>query len=323
MSQLKVGKLKGIGASLNQVSVPPGNDLRIGTEGCIDMRNTGALQLPTGNTAGRPASPQAGYMRYNTQLNKLEFYSGSEWILLGGPPFSLYENADLASFAVYMQARKTNWAGSGTNYAYETDSSDDRISDAQSDMYDNGNYTQVRENGSASGNIGYSSVVPNSYGSIKYIPLGYSWPLVAIAVAPSDTSTRYGWSRSGNLGADGGGGSPNAITVYSNATVSGFSPVYAWLVNKAYNQNSDPGVMHLYCTVGANAWQSVVSNGSTVQSFSSSSDNDFSQYETTSTNCFVWTALVSNGQTVGQITVSQAQTFVNNFLNDARTHFGL
>jgi len=81
--------------------------------------------------------------------------------------------------------------------------------------------------------------------------------------------------------------------------------------------------MHLYCTVGANAWQSVVSNGSTVQSFSSSSDNDFSQYETTSTNCFVWTALVSNGQTVGQITVSQAQTFVNNFLNDARTHFGL
>ena len=147
MSQLKVGKLKGIGASLNQVSVPPGNDLRIGTEGCIDMRNTGALQLPTGNTAGRPASPQAGYMRYNTQINKLEFYSGSEWILLGGPPFSLYENADLASFAVYMQARKTNWAGSGTNYAYETDSSDDRISDAQSDMYDNGNYTKVRENG--------------------------------------------------------------------------------------------------------------------------------------------------------------------------------
>ena len=44
MSELKVSKLRGIGASLNQVSVPPGNDLRIGAEGTIDMRSTGALQ---------------------------------------------------------------------------------------------------------------------------------------------------------------------------------------------------------------------------------------------------------------------------------------
>ena len=322
MSQLKVGKLKGIGASLNQVSVPPGNDLRIGTEGCIDMRSTGALQLPTGNTAGRPASPQAGYMRYNTQINKLEFYSGSAWILLGGPPFSLYETADLASFASYMSARKTNWAGSGTNYPYQTDSSDDRIGDAQSDMYDNGNFTQVRENGSGSSNIGYSSTSVSSYGNIRYIPLGYSWPLVAIAVAPNDTSTRYGWSRSGNLGADGGGGSPGSVTVYDNATVSGFSPVYAWIVNKSWNQSSDPGISHLYCTVGQSSWQSSVSNGFTTTSFSSSSNNDESQYQSTSTNCFVWTALVSKGQTNGTIDQSQARAFVDNFLASARTHFG-
>ena len=71
MSELKVSKLKGIGATLNQVSVPPGNDLRIGSEGCIDMRNTGALQLPTGTTAQRPGSPAAGYMRYNTKTGSL------------------------------------------------------------------------------------------------------------------------------------------------------------------------------------------------------------------------------------------------------------
>jgi len=279
-------------------------------------------KLPKGTDAQRPAAT-GGEIRFNTSVNRLEFYNGTEWFQMGPPPFALYDDSYFAPFIAYMQGVKAGWAGSGTNYQYETDASSTYIGDAQSDMYDNGNFTQVRENGSGSSNIGYSSTSVSSYGSIRYIPLGYSWPLVAIAVAPSDTSTRYGWSRSGNLGADGGGGSPNAITVYSNATVSGFSPVYAWLVNKAYNQNSDPGVMHLYCTVGASAWQSVVSNGSTVQSFSSSSDNDYSQYETTSTNCFVWTALVSNGQTVGQITVSQAQTFVNNFLNDARTHFGL
>ena len=34
------------------------------------------------------------------------------------------------------------------------------------------------------------------------------------------------------------------------------------------------------------------------------------------------TALLSNGQTVGTVSVSQAQTFVSNFLADAKNHFG-
>ena len=321
MSDLKVSKLKGIGASLNQVSVPPGNDLRIGTEGCIDMRNTGALQLPTGNTSSRPASPAAGYMRFNTDNNRVEFYSGSSWLTLA-PPFNLYENGEFDSFITYMTGQKLTWAASGTNYQYETDSGDTNIGDAQSDMYDTGNYTQVRVNGSASGNLGYNST-RQTYSTVKYAPLGYSWPLVAIAVAPTDASTTYGWSRSGNLGADGGGGTPNSITVYANATVQGFNPVNAWLVNKAWNQNSDPGVMHLYCTVGSPQWGSVTPNGFTTTDFASSSDNDYSQYQSTSTNCFVWTALVSNGQTVGTISTGQAQTFVSNFLASAKTHFGL
>ena len=320
MSELRVSKLKGIGASLNQVSVPPGNDLRIGTEGTIDMRNTGALQLPTGNTGASPSSPAAGYMRFNTDNNRVEFYSGSTWLSLA-PPFILYDNGEFDSFIAYMAARKNTWAASGTNFQYETDSSDDRIGDAQSDMYDTGNYTQVRVSGSASGNIGYNGT-RLTYSGVKYAPLGYSWPLVAIAVAPVDTSTTYGFSRSGNLGADGGGGTPNSITVYNNATVQGFNPVNAWFVNKAWNQNSDPLVGHLYVTVGSPSWGSSVANGFTTTDFASSSDNDYSQYQSTSTNCFVMTALLSNGQTVGTVSVSQAQTFVSNFLADAKNHFG-
>jgi len=221
-----------------------------------------------------------------------------------------------------MQTRKTGWASTGTNYQYETDAGDDRINDAQSDMYDGGNYTQVRRDGSASGNLGYNSNL-QTFSSIKYIPLGYSWPLVAIAVAPTGQETRYGWSRYGNLGADNGGGTPAALTVYNNATVGEFDKVYAWIVNKSWNQNSDPGVSHLYCTVGSSRWGgSNVSNGFTVNTFAGNSDSDTSQYESTSTNCFVWTALVSKGQTNGTIDQSQAQTFVNRFLGNAEGYFG-
>ena len=293
----------------------PGN---VGFDG---SQANSSWKLPKGTTAQRPTA-SGGEIRYNTSDNRLEFYNGTEWFQLGPPPFDLFNDTYWTPFISYMQGQKQGWAASGTNYQYETDASDDRINDAQSDMYDGGNYTQVRKNGSASGNIGYNSG-RSTYSDIKYQGLGYSWPLCAIAVAPTDQATTYGFSRYGNLGADNGGGTPDAITVYSNATVAGFNPVNAWLVNKAYNQQSDPGVMHLYCTAGAPSWSSTTTNGFTTTTFDSSSNNDVSQYQSTSTNCFVWTALVSNGQTVGAISQSEAQTFVNNFLSSAATHFGL
>tara|TARA_B100001250_G_scaffold52246_1_gene40767 strand:+ start:27907 stop:28896 length:990 start_codon:yes stop_codon:yes gene_type:complete len=294
-----------------------------------------SVVVPTWTTSTRPSSGiNIGYMGLNTETSLLEVYNGTNpvsgdpsWSSMGGSvsglPFNLYDDSSFGSFISYMTNLKTTWAASGTNFQYSTDSGNaDRIQDAQSDMYDGGNYTQVRVNGSGSSNINYNAQ-PANYNNVKYAPLGYSWPLVAIAVAEDGQDVRYGFSRSGNLGADGGGGSVGAITVYDNSTVEGFSPVYAWLVNKAWNQNSDPGIMHLYVTVGSPQWQSNVSNGFTVNNFASSSDNDQSQYESTSRNCFVWTALVSNGQTQGAMTQSQARTFVQNFLSDARSHFGL
>ena len=295
--------------------VIPGN---VGLDG---SQATSQWKLPRGTTAERP-SASGGEIRFNTSDNRLEFYNGTEWFQLGPPPFDLFNDTYWTPFISYMQGQKQGWAASGTNYQYETDASDDRINDAQSDMYDGGNYTQLRVNGNASGNIGYNNS-SSTYAGVKYAPLGYSWPLCAIAVAPTDQATTYGFSRYGNLGADNGGGTPDAITVYSNATVGSFNPVNAWLVNKAWNQNSDPGVMHLYFTAGAPSWNSVTTNGFTTTSFAGNSDSDESQYQSTSTNCFVFTALVSNGQTVGKITTSQAQTFVNNVLSSAATHFGL
>lgn len=281
---------------------------------------TTAWKIPKGTDGERPAAT-GGELRYNTTVNRLEFYNGTEWFQMGPPPFDLYDDAYFDAFIGFMAGQKTSWASSGTNYQYQTDASDTYISDAQSDMYDGGNYTQIRVNGNASGNIGYNSN-SGTYSQIKHGQLGYSWPLVSIAVAPTGVSKTYGYSRSGNLGADGGGGTVGALTVYNNATVQGFNPVSAWLVNKAWNQNNDPGVMHLYCTVGHPNWQSSITNGFVTTDYNSSSNSDYSQYQSTSTSCFQMTVLVSNGQTVGAMTQGQAQTFISNFLADAKTHFG-
>ena len=42
--------------------------------------STGALGLPSGTTAQRPASPSIGYTRFNTTIGSVEFWDGSAWI---------------------------------------------------------------------------------------------------------------------------------------------------------------------------------------------------------------------------------------------------
>ena len=42
------------------------------------------LTLPSGTTAQRPGSPSAGMLRYNTDINYLEFYNGSSWFPVTG-----------------------------------------------------------------------------------------------------------------------------------------------------------------------------------------------------------------------------------------------
>ena len=44
---------------------------------------TGSIQIPTGTTAERDVSPQAGYLRFNTSLNQFEGYTSS-WGAIGG-----------------------------------------------------------------------------------------------------------------------------------------------------------------------------------------------------------------------------------------------
>jgi hypothetical protein len=50
-----------------------------GTEGITQPTITTAFGLPAGTTAQRPASPEAGMVRFNTDTGLLETYTGTEW----------------------------------------------------------------------------------------------------------------------------------------------------------------------------------------------------------------------------------------------------
>ena len=47
---------------------------------------TDYLKIPTGTTAQRPSSPVNGYIRFNTTINDVEAYNGTEWTRMGIAP---------------------------------------------------------------------------------------------------------------------------------------------------------------------------------------------------------------------------------------------
>jgi hypothetical protein len=47
---------------------------------------TDYLKIPTGTTAQRPSSPEAGYIRFNTTISKFEIYNGTDWTEPGVNP---------------------------------------------------------------------------------------------------------------------------------------------------------------------------------------------------------------------------------------------
>jgi len=51
------------------------NALAISTAQNVTLSSTGALTVPVGTTAQRPASPTNGMLRYNTTIPQLEIYA--------------------------------------------------------------------------------------------------------------------------------------------------------------------------------------------------------------------------------------------------------
>ena len=67
---------------------PSGGDITLNSSVLVNnnLSVTGpTLKIPVGNTAARPASPEVGYIRYNSQTSQFEgFGAGSSWGSLGG-----------------------------------------------------------------------------------------------------------------------------------------------------------------------------------------------------------------------------------------------
>ena len=101
MSTLTVAHLAGTAATISQTNIPAGHTLDI--EGNVYHDGTGALRLPTGTTAQRPGSPQAGYIRWNTDTSAVEVYTGSTWKMYSaengssGSPFTSLANVTTAN----------------------------------------------------------------------------------------------------------------------------------------------------------------------------------------------------------------------------------
>jgi len=47
-----------------------------------DIEDENFIQVPVGTTSQRPTSPETGMVRWNTDENGLEFYNGTEWIII-------------------------------------------------------------------------------------------------------------------------------------------------------------------------------------------------------------------------------------------------
>lgn len=60
-----------------------GSDAELTVES-LEITGTSHVLVPAGTTAQRPISPQAGYLRYNTDLATFEGYNGSQWSGVGG-----------------------------------------------------------------------------------------------------------------------------------------------------------------------------------------------------------------------------------------------
>ena len=52
--------------------------------GNVDNTSTGYFDLPSGTTAQRPASPNSGWARFNTDTVQFEGYTGTLWSSIGG-----------------------------------------------------------------------------------------------------------------------------------------------------------------------------------------------------------------------------------------------
>lgn len=234
----------------------------------------------------------------------------------GAIDVDLIDSTTFTGIRNYFQARLSNYKNLSF-YEYSLDSSPGQISDGGSDMYDGGNCVSLLENGSiVAGNCLDYNISNSTTTNLRYGSMGYARPLFCMATSGT-TLRRFGWTSTGNLGADNAGSSSNQ-QVYNTQTVNGCL-VHSWLCQKAFNAG-DPSVNHLFVTLGHSSFGSEVNN--VFQAYNSSTDSDSSSYETNSKNCLTMRILLSkSGGSV--VNSGECQTIISSLTTDFKAHFGL
>lgn len=69
MSSLSLRNIQGITTYNNEIVLPSGNTLHL----------DGEMEIPVWTDATRPSSPQVGSLGYNSDINSIEYYTGSTW----------------------------------------------------------------------------------------------------------------------------------------------------------------------------------------------------------------------------------------------------
>lgn len=253
--------------------------------------------------------------RVSTSFGYLSKKKVSETSAVAG---DLLTSANFLGIRNYYQARLANYVNPGF-YPYSLDSSPGQIADGGGDMYDGGNCVSLLDNGSiAAGNCLDYNTSNATTTNLRYGSMGYARPLFCMATSGAAAARRFGWLSNGNLGADGGGSSSNQ-QVYNTQTVNGCL-VHSWLCQKAFNAG-DPSVNHLFVTLGHSSFGSEI-NAVNVQNYNTSTDSDFSQYETTSKNCLTMRILLSKN--AGAVVNSgECQTIITSLTTDFKAYFGL
>jgi hypothetical protein len=230
----------------------------------------------------------------------------------------LLDSTTFSGIRTYLTNRRTNYQNVSF-YTYALDLSPGQISDGNLDMYDGGNCISLLESGlTVAGNCYDYNTSNTLYSSnLRHAGFGYATPLICMATSGT-TQRRFGWLSNGNLGADGGGSSSN-VTVYNTQTVNGCL-VHSWLCQKAYNAG-DPSVNHLFVTLGHSSFGSQI-NSIDVTTYNTSTDSDYSQYETTSKNCLVLRLLLSKPSGV-VVNAGDCQTVISSLTTDFKAYFGL
>jgi hypothetical protein len=291
-----------------------------------------------------PLLTENSFVEYTNSLFGQSFTGGTDaatWLNANGywtsyAPKTPY--SELQTIAEYLRNYMPEFRNPSF-YPYWLDGDGYFISDGGGDMYDNGNISSpwIVANTEYIGIDGYSSgtypfavdytqsattqTLDTSFG---YISLGYQQytetqsltylPLTVLGARDNETygpNLPVGFQTGGNSGADGGGTLASA-TIYSGATVSGFT-VYAFF-RETYNAG-DPSHCDLYILLGHPNWNSTFG---TVSSFAQPTNVGgcggylYTTGAGTQNILAIKTLLSKNG---GQlVTQSECQTVVDNFV---------